>query len=105
MELGEIFIRFLSFLLNSFKFNFFAIVPAKFGISFNKPSLNQAGALINVYSDGSIRLNHGGTEMGQGLFIKVAQVVAECFGVSIEKMELYQVAAADNASIKQSQND
>ena len=58
-----------------------AMMPAKFGISFNKPSLNQAGALVNVYMDGSIRLNHGGTEMGQGLFIKVAQVVAECFGV------------------------
>ena len=72
-----------------------AIVPAKFGISFNKPSLNQAGALINVYSDGSIRLNHGGTEMGQGLFIKVAQVVAECFGVSIEKIHITPTNTAE----------
>ena len=47
-----------------------------FGISFGIPHLNQAGALVHVYTDGSIRLNHGGTEMGQGLFIKVAQVVA-----------------------------
>ena len=65
-----------------------AMMPAKFGISFNKPSLNQAGALVNVYMDGSIRLNHGGTEMGQGLFIKVAQVVAECFGVTLDKVFL-----------------
>ncbi len=65
-----------------------AMMPAKFGISFNKPSLNQAGALIHVYSDGSIRLNHGGTEMGQGLFVKVAQVVAECFGVSLKKVHI-----------------
>ena len=72
-----------------------AIVPDKFGISFNKPSLNQAGALINVYSDGSIRLNHGGTEMGQGLFIKVAQVVAECFGVSIEKIHITPTNTAE----------
>ena len=54
-----------------------AFMPAKFGISFNKVSLNQAGALVHVYTDGSVRLNHGGTEMGQGLFIKVAQVVSE----------------------------
>ena len=67
-----------------------AMMPAKFGISFNKPSLNQAGALVNVYMDGSIRLNHGGTEMGQGLFIKVAQVVAECFGVTLDKVFLAQ---------------
>ena len=65
-----------------------AMMPAKFGISFNKPSLNQAGALIHVYSDGSIRLNHGGTEMGQGLFTKVAQVVAECFGVSLNRVHI-----------------
>src|SRR5260370_9531377 len=54
-----------------------ATVPVKFGISFNRPTLNQAGALVHVYTDGSVVLNHGGTEMGQGLFIKVAQVVAE----------------------------
>ena len=49
----------------------------KFGISFTLTWLNQAGALVHVYQDGSIRLNHGGTEMGQGLFLKVAQVAAE----------------------------
>jgi xanthine dehydrogenase large subunit len=53
----------------------------KFGISFTLTHLNQAGALVHVYQDGSIGLNHGGTEMGQGLFQKVAQVAADRFGV------------------------
>ena len=60
----------------------------KFGISFNKTELNQAGALVHVYTDGSIRLGHGGTEMGQGLFVKVAQVVADIFSVKIDRIEL-----------------
>lgn len=58
-----------------------AVSPVKFGISFNKPEMNQAGALVHVYTDGSIHLNHGGTEMGQGLNTKVAQVVAEVFSI------------------------
>lgn len=58
-----------------------ALTPVKFGISFTLTHLNQAGALVHVYQDGSIQLNHGGTEMGQGLFQKVAQVVADVFGV------------------------
>ena len=61
-----------------------ALTPVKFGISFTTTHLNQAGALVLVYADGSIHLNHGGTEMGQGLHIKVAQVVAEVFGVPVE---------------------
>jgi xanthine dehydrogenase large subunit len=65
-----------------------ALTPVKFGISFTLSHLNQAGALVHVYSDGSIMLNHGGTEMGQGLFMKVAQVVAEEFGVGIEKVKI-----------------
>ncbi len=72
-----------------------ALMPAKFGISFNKPSLNQGGALVHVYSDGSIRLNHGGTEMGQGLFIKVAQVVAECFKVSVDQIHITSTNTAE----------
>jgi len=60
-----------------------ATMPVKFGISFNRPALNQAGALVHVYTDGSVVLNHGGTEMGQGLFIKVAQVVAEVFAIDL----------------------
>ncbi len=62
------------------------LFPLKYGISFTKAHLNQAGALIHVYKDGSIRLNHGGTEMGQGLFIKIAQVVAEVFNVDIDSI-------------------
>ena len=54
-----------------------ALTPVKFGISFNATQYNQAGALVHVYTDGSVLLNHGGTEMGQGLYTKVAQVVAE----------------------------
>ena len=64
-----------------------AFSPLKFGISFTLSHLNQAGALVHVYSDGSIRINHGGTEMGQGLFQKTAQVAAEEFGVSINAIK------------------
>ncbi|MEA3066074.1 MAG: xanthine dehydrogenase large subunit [Sphingomonadales bacterium] len=60
-----------------------ALTPVKFGISFTTTHLNQAGALVLVYADGSIHLNHGGTEMGQGLMIKVAQVVADVFRVPV----------------------
>jgi xanthine dehydrogenase large subunit len=63
-----------------------ALTPVKFGISFTLTHLNQAGALINVYQDGSISLNHGGTEMGQGLFQKIAQVTAEEFGVGLDRV-------------------
>lgn len=65
-----------------------ALTPVKFGISFTLMPLNQAGALIHVYQDGSIHLNHGGTEMGQGLFVKVAQVVADEFGVSPDRVRI-----------------
>jgi xanthine dehydrogenase large subunit len=65
-----------------------AVMPVKFGISFNRPALNQAGALVHVYTDGSVALNHGGTEMGQGLFIKVAQVVAEAFSIDLDHIRV-----------------
>jgi xanthine dehydrogenase large subunit len=65
-----------------------ALTPVKFGISFTKTFLNQAGALIHVYADGSIALNHGGTEMGQGLYVKVAQVVAETFQVDLARVKI-----------------
>ncbi len=60
-----------------------ALTPVKFGISFNATHFNQAGALVHVYTDGSVLVNHGGTEMGQGLFTKVAQVVAHELGVPL----------------------
>jgi len=65
-----------------------AFSPVKFGISFTLTHLNQAGALVHVYQDGSIHLNHGGTEMGQGLFQKVAQVAASRFGVDLQRVKI-----------------
>ncbi len=65
-----------------------ALTPVKFGISFTKTHLNQAGALVHIYADGSVHLNHGGTEMGQGLFVKVAQVVAEEFQIDLDKIKI-----------------
>jgi xanthine dehydrogenase large subunit len=65
-----------------------ALTPVKFGISFTLTHLNQAGALVHVYQDGSIHMNHGGTEMGQGLFQKVAQVAADRFGVGLERVKI-----------------
>jgi xanthine dehydrogenase large subunit len=71
-----------------------ALTPIKFGISFTLPHLNQAGALVHVYSDGSIMVNHGGTEMGQGLYLKVAQVVAEEFGVGLDRIKITATTTA-----------
>ncbi|HEY9699645.1 MAG TPA: xanthine dehydrogenase molybdopterin binding subunit [Trichocoleus sp.] len=65
-----------------------AITPVKFGISFNKTQYNQAGALVLIYTDGSIQLNHGGTEMGQGLHTKMLQVAAKSLGVSIDRFRV-----------------
>ena len=65
-----------------------ALTPVKFGISFTNTMMNQAGALVHVYGDGSVHLNHGGTEMGQGLYVKVAQVVAETFGIAIDHVAI-----------------
>ena len=65
-----------------------AITPVKFGISFNKTEYNQAGALVHIYLDGSIQLNHGGTEMGQGLHTKVLGVAARVLGVSPGRIQL-----------------
>ncbi|SEE17154.1 xanthine dehydrogenase molybdopterin binding subunit [Pseudomonas anguilliseptica] len=65
-----------------------ALTPVKFCISFTATFLNQAGALIHIYTDGSIHLNHGGTEMGQGLNTKVAQIVAEVLQVDISRIQI-----------------
>ena len=73
-----------------------AITPVKFGISFTSTLLNQAGALVHVYRDGSVQLNHGGTEMGQGLYVKVAQVVADELGISIDRV---RTTAADTSKV------
>ncbi|MEM5366524.1 xanthine dehydrogenase molybdopterin binding subunit [Paraburkholderia azotifigens] len=73
-----------------------AYSPVKFGISFNVPFLNQAGALVHVYKDGSVLVNHGGTEMGQGLNTKVAQVVASVFGLPLARV---RVTATDTSKV------
>ncbi|MGR3660961.1 MAG: xanthine dehydrogenase molybdopterin binding subunit [Paracoccaceae bacterium] len=65
-----------------------ALTPVKFGISFTLTHLNQAGALVHIYQDGSVHLNHGGTEMGQGLFQKVAQVAASVFGIDVAAIKI-----------------
>jgi xanthine dehydrogenase large subunit len=65
-----------------------AITPVKFGISFTATHYNQAGALVHVYTDGSVHLNHGGTEMGQGLNTKVAQVVAEALQIDVRHVKI-----------------
>jgi len=73
-----------------------ALTPVKFGISFTATHLNQAGALIHVYRDGTVHLNHGGTEMGQGLFVKVSQVVADELGITIDRI---RVNASDTSKV------
>ncbi|GAU80778.1 xanthine dehydrogenase molybdopterin binding subunit [Bosea sp. BIWAKO-01] len=65
-----------------------ALTPVKFGISFTATWYNQAGALVHVYTDGTVALNHGGTEMGQGLYVKVAQVVAQAFGIGLDQIKI-----------------
>ena len=65
-----------------------ALTPVKFGISFTAKHLNQAGALLHVYTDGSMQINHGGTEMGQGLHTKIGQIVANEFGISLHDVEV-----------------
>jgi xanthine dehydrogenase large subunit len=73
-----------------------ALTPVKFGISFTATLFNQAGALVHVYTDGSVQVNHGGTEMGQGLNTKVAQIVADELGVPLARV---LVTAADTSKI------
>ena len=73
-----------------------AITPVKFGISFTATLFNQAGALVHVYTDGSVLVNHGGTEMGQGLNTKVAQIVADELGVAFEQV---QSTASDTSKV------
>jgi len=73
-----------------------ALSPVKFGISFTLSHLNQAGALVHVYQDGSVQFNHGGTEMGQGLFQKVAQVAAARFGLPLEAV---RITATDTGKV------
>jgi len=74
--------------INKFKKKGIAITPVKFGISFTTIHLNQAGALVHIYTDGSIHMNHGGIEMGQGTHTKIAQLVSNSLGVPYEKVKI-----------------
>ncbi len=74
--------------VNPYRKRAIAITPVKFGVSFNKVEYNQAGALLLIYTDGSIQLNHGGTEMGQGLHTKMLQVAARSLGVSLHRFRV-----------------
>lgn len=65
-----------------------ALTPVKFGISFNATHYNQAGALVHVYTDGTVLVSHGGTEMGQGLYTKIKQIVAQEFGLPLADVRL-----------------
>jgi xanthine dehydrogenase large subunit len=65
-----------------------ALTPVKFGISFTATQFNQAGALVSVYTDGSVRINHGGTEMGQGLHTKVCAIVADVLSIPFEQVRI-----------------
>ena len=73
---------------NKYKKKGIAITPVKFGISFTTIHLNQAGALVHIYTDGSVYLNHGGIEMGQGTHTKIAQLVSKSFGIPYEKVQI-----------------
>ncbi len=73
-----------------------ALTPVKFGISFTATLFNQAGALVHVYTDGSVLVNHGGTEMGQGLHTKVGQIVADELGVSVDQV---RVSGSDTSKV------
>ncbi len=73
-----------------------ALTPLKFGISFNLVHLNQAGALVHIYNDGSVLVNHGGTEMGQGVNTKVAQMVAHTLGIGLHRV---RVSATDTSKV------
>ena len=75
-------------LKNKYKKKGIAITPVKFGISFTTIHLNQAGALVHIYTDGSVHLNHGGIEMGQGTHTKIAQLVSKSFGIPYEKVQI-----------------
>ena len=75
-------------LKNKYKKKGIAITPVKFGISFTTIHLNQAGALVHIYTDGSVHLNHGGIEMGQGTHTKIAQLVSKSLGIPYEKVQI-----------------
>ncbi len=85
---------------NQTKWRGMALTPVKFGISFTNTGMNQAGALVHIYTDGSVMVNHGGTEMGQGLMQKCRQITARCLGVTIDKV---RITATNTAKVANTQ--
>ena len=75
---------------NRWKKRGLAIVPTKYGVAFGRTFLNQSGALVNVYTDGSVLVTHGGMEMGQGLHTNMMQVAARCLDVPVEKVHILE---------------
>lgn len=75
-----------------------AVVPTKFGIAFGLRVLNQGGALVHVYTDGSVLVSHGGVEMGQGLHTKMSQVAARALGVPVERVHIAEMATTSVAN-------
>ncbi len=85
---------------SAFKTRGIALTPVKFGISFTNTGMNQAGALVHLYTDGSLLINHGGTEMGQGLYQKTRQIAARLMGVSLDKV---QICATNTSKVANTQ--
>ena len=83
---------------NRYKKRGLALVPAKLGIAFGITSLNKGGALLHVYTDGSVLLTHGGTEMGQGLHTKMIQVCSHCLGIPVESIHISETNTATVAN-------
>lgn len=77
---------------NTYRKRGLALTPVKFGIAFTRQEMNQAGALLHIYTDGSVLLNHGGVEMGQGLHVKVCQVIADEFGLPLDRVRVSATA-------------
>ena len=75
---------------NRFRKRGLSMIPVKFGVSFGIPTMNQGGALVHIYKDGTVLLSHAGVEMGQGLHIKTIQVAAAVLGVPCEKVHVQE---------------
>lgn len=75
---------------NRYKKRGISVVPTMFGIAFSIPYLNQAGSLVHIYTDGSVLISHGGTEMGQGIHTKMLQVASKALGIDISKIHIIE---------------
>ena len=67
-----------------------SVVPTKYGIAFSMISTNQGGALVNIYTDGSVLIHHGGIEMGQGIHTKMLQIASRVLGIDVKKIHIIE---------------